>query len=256
MDISVSLAAGGQPLRPALDWAADSKISHVEIDGRRQVKARELGATARRQIRHLIGERSMRASGLLFPLKGGIADIDRLSDRVDLACDTMQLARDLGASALIVPFRVPSDEVDRERTSEVLANLARHADVVGCRLLLRTGGDSAEVRDLIKTASSAAPIGVQFDPASSLLSNESLEASVQTLGEMIEQLRIIDAMRSSGSLGRETAVGRGEVDFDLLAALIDQLGTKTAVVSPDDAKVAPLADAYAFTRAVFDPFAR
>lgn len=251
---SVSTASVGTKLRPVLDWAAHERAEMIELDGRRQVNAAELGNTARRQIRHLLSERSIRLSGLLFPLRGSIADVDRLADRVDLACQTMQLGHDLGAQDLIVPFRMPTDDTEHERTLDVVANLARHGERVGCRLTLRSGERPSTLGPFLRAASAAAPIGIQFDPAVCILTGASVEESMSGLADHIRQIRVCDVIRSSGSLGRETMIGRGEVDFDLIAAIAQQIDVQAAVVSPDDAGVAPLSDGLAYARAVFEGF--
>ena len=251
---SLSIASLGTPLRSALNWAADQKAAMVEIDARRQLIPDDLTATARRQIRHMLSERSLKLSGLLFPLRGGIADLDRLADRIDLAFKCMELGRELGAEGFVVPFRMPEADVDIERTLEVLFNLANHGDRVGCPLMLRTGDGSEAMPPFVREAARAAPILIQFDPAGCLLGGYEIEKTIMSLADMVRQFRACDAIRSGSSLGRETAIGRGEVDFDLLAALSHQLDVRAVVVSPDDANVAPLADGLKYTTAVFGGF--
>ena len=250
---SVSLRSFGDRIRPALDWAGRQHARMIELDGRRQVRATDLGATARRQLRHLLSERSLSISGLEFPVRGSIADTDRLADRIEFAMQTMQLAHDLGTNALVVPFRVPAAE-DHERTIDVLRNLAVHGDHVGCLLTIRSGDGSDQMLSLLREASAAAPIAIQFDPVSCILGEQQIEAAFSGLADFIRQIRVCDAIRSSGSIGRETAIGRGEVPFELLAAMAQQVPIQAAVVSPEDTTIAPLNDGLAYARAVFEVF--
>lgn len=248
--IATSLESFSARLRPALDWAARERIDAVELDARRQVVASNLGATARRQIRHLLSERDLSLSGLMFPLRGGIAAIDRLDDRIASLTQACELAYALGTKHVVVPFVLPEED-EVERTVDVLANVAQSADHIGAILTLRLGADAAAIGELLRDAASSAPIAVQFDPASCVTAGDRLEDSVRLLADCIEQFRVMDVVKTSRGSGRETAVGRGEVDFELLAALSHELPIRAVVVSPDDPKVAPLADATAYARAVF-----
>lgn len=249
--ISVSLVGRLGRLRAGLDWAATQRVTGVELDSRRQVIPSELGSTARRQLRHLINERSLKLSALQFPLRGGLADLDRLADRVDAIKQSMALGYELGTTSINVPFTCPVDEASRIRTAEVLAEVALFGDRTGCRIMLRTGGEADDVADLLQQADCVDLIDVQLDPAGCLSTNESLESAFSRLGDAIRQVRIIDAIRAARGLGRETTIGRGEVDFDMLAALASQGPVNFAVISPDDPTNVSLEDGIAFGKAVF-----
>lgn len=250
--LSVSLVSFVSRFRESLDWAGRQRVDAVEIDARRQLTANEVGQTARRQIRHLLAERSMRCSGLLFPVRGSIADVNRLGDRIDAASEAMQLAYDLGARKLVVPFHPPTDDLERERTLDVLTTLVERGDRCGCQLLLRVGGGAEAVAILLESSPTLSVVGVQFDPAASSVAGQKIDTEVQRLAPFIRQIRMIDALRSSSGLGRETALGRGEVDFDMLAAVAAQLPIDAVVVSPDDVQIASLENGIEFTRAVFE----
>ena len=247
-----SIALSGLPgdVRKLFDRAAQLSAASIEVDGRRQLRAADLTGTARRQLRQLLNERTLGLSGLCFPVRGSIADEHRLNDRIELAMETMQLGRDLGAPYIIVPFRLPT-ETEHERTVDVLRSLARHGDHVGCKLILRTGDDEEQLKSLLQSAADSAPIGLQFDPAACVLRSGSLEKAMALLSSSIEQLRVNDGLRVAGSAGKETAVGRGEVDYELLAALVAQLPITAVVVSPDDPNVAPIEDGLTYANAVF-----
>ena len=264
--LSVSLTALPGPARRLLDAAVssiardpdaepgrkpDRPFEAVQLDARRQVRAEELGATARRELRHRMGERGLSLSGLLFPLRGPLADPERLDARIDALGQAMGLAFDLGCRAVVIPGGRLPDGPDAERLAEVLDVLARRGDRTGATPTLRLGPDAGGWAELLGGVGGA-PIDVQFDPAACVIAGQGVEASLRSLADRVSQLRLRDAAADSRGSGRETPLGRGEVDFDLLAGLSTELARPPAlVVDPGEATAADLRRGVAFARAVF-----
>ena len=265
--ISVSLTALPGPLRQVLSRGLEAvardpeaepgarverPFEAVQLDARRQVRAEELGETARREIRRRLSERGLGVSGLLFPLRGRVADEDRLDARIAAVQAAMGLAFDLGGRALILPAgRRPEEGAPEEaRTADVLDLLSRHGDRTGVTLTLRLGSDAGRWAAFLDGLD--APLAAQFDPAAAVIAGQPIEASLRAVAPLVTQLRIRDAVAESAHSGREVQVGRGEVDFELLAGLSTELDRPpTLVVDPGEATAANLRAAVQFAKAVF-----
>ena len=256
LDAAVSSIARDPDAEPGTQ--ADRPFEAVQLDARRQVRAEELGATARRELRHRINERGLKLSGLVFPLRGSVADADRLDARLDALRQAMTLAFELGGRSVILPSgRLPeADSPEADRLAEVLDVLARHGDRCGATLTLRLGSDAAEWAAWLDAVSEAAPVGVQFDAAAAVMAGQGVEEALRAVADRTVQLRLRDAVSESRTAGREVTLGRGEVDFDLLAGLSTELPSRPVlVVDPSDASAAQLRSGVAFARAVFEPSA-
>ena len=244
---------GGEPgHRP------DRLFDAVQLDARRQFRAEEAGRTARRELRHRLSERGLSLSGLMFPLRGSLADPERLDERIHAVQQAMALAFDLGTRALVVPGgRVPeANSAESERLADVIETIARHGDRTGATLTLQIGSDGEAWNAWLSDVSQAAPVAVQFDPAACVMSGQAMERNLRALSDRVSQLRIRDGVSESRTSGREVTVGRGEVDFDLLAGMATELSARpTLVIDPDAARPAELRQAVQFVRTVFTPAA-
>lgn len=267
--LSVSLTSLSDPLRRLLDVAVtsiardpaaqpgtrpDRPFEAVQLDGRRQARAEQLSATARRELRHRLSERDLSLSSLTFPLRASLAEAERLDERIDALREAMTLTYELGGRHTVVPGgRLPAeDSPEAARLAEVLAVLARHGERCGTLPTLRLGADAAAWAAWLDACDLPTP--VQFDPASCVIGGQPVADAFAAVSERIVQVRVRDAVAESRGAGREVRVGRGEVDFDMLAALSTQLSRPPAIiVDPGEATAADLRAAVAFARAVFAP---
>ena len=119
-------------------------------------------------------------------------------------------------------------------------------------MTLRLGSDAERWSKWLTEATRDAPLAVQFDPASAIIAGQNVENTLRAVSEFVTQIRLRDAVSESSTTGREVQIGRGEVDFDLLAGLSTELSRPPAlVVDPSEATPAALRTAVSFARAVF-----
>ena len=147
--IGVQLAALRQPLKKALQTAAQLGAEAVEIDARHELMPRELSTTGLRQFRKLLDDLNLKVCAVSFTTRRGYDVPDDLDARVGATKETMQMAYQLGASVVInqigpVP-PVPSDETsvaERRRWQtlvEVLTDVGQFGQRCGARLAASTG---------------------------------------------------------------------------------------------------------------------
>ena len=229
--VAVSLVDVDRPLRALLDWAArmrgPSEVGDdaVRADGVQldtvAVRPEEFTGTARRQLRHTLDERSLRLSGLFVPTRRSLADPEQLDRRLGAIVTAMPLAYELGARAVVVRLgRWPSDEDGPQRLARVLKELAEAGDVHGTPpTLVPTPGTLAPLAGLLGELE--APVAVQFDPTAAVFADDPPADRLLSLAGSVTQLTLRDGRREGfgEAAGVETVLGRGEVDWDVLAAV-------------------------------------
>jgi sugar phosphate isomerase/epimerase len=94
---------------------------------------------------------------------------------------------------------------------------------VGVTLCLTTAGDSfSRLKQLLDDITTG-PLGIEFDPAGSVLMRQPPAEPLRTLYPYLRHVQIRDALRDSTGFGKEVPVGRGEVDWDELAAVLYEI---------------------------------
>lgn len=233
------------PLRAALPRIADAGAEGVRLDLRTELRAKDLSATAVRELRHRLGEHGLRAGPAVFPTRGALHEEDRLEERVAGAVAALSLAADLGCGTLAFrPFPLPAaDDESGAATllTEVLSDLARAGSHVGVTPCLTPAGDAARVAELLQDVS-VGPIGVNLDPAAVLLGGGTVAGTVRTLHDRVAVVTARDAL-ADGAGGKETAVGRGEVEWEEVFALLDEAAFRGWVVCDRTAGPDPFAEA-------------
>ncbi|MBW3539321.1 MAG: sugar phosphate isomerase/epimerase [Planctomycetes bacterium] len=216
----------GLPLKAAIRAAADARADGVQFDLRNEVTAGDLSSTGRRQLLHALDEVGLVAGSAAFPTRRAYYDPTELEGRIAGTKAAMQLAWDLGLKVLnIRPGRVPEDTASQswQNLRDVLNDLARHGNRVGVIPAVTAGRDDLELLATLLEAVTEGPIGVNFDPATFLLSGSEPAAAFRRLHSFVEHVTVRDALREMDG-GVEVAVGRGEVAWDELLALLDEAG--------------------------------
>lgn len=225
--IAVATASFRQPLRAAINTAARCAANGVQLDVRHELKLSELGETGRRQLLYELGERDMSVASLTFPLRRSLIDAERMDERITALRKAMELASRLKARVLTCAVgRIPSeDDSDayRELTT-VLNELARYGNHVGVTLAVTPAGDSAERLVRLSQEIRQGPVGVDFDPAGCVLSGQNPASVLRGLHSVVAHFQVRDAIHHADGAGREAPVGRGAVDWDMMLALIDEMG--------------------------------
>src|SRR5689334_17833294 len=144
--IAVATRALGQPLRVSLRSAAGLGAGAVQFDAREELKPGELTETGRRQLLHGLSELGLSIASLSFPTRRSFYDQEQLDARVAAAKRALDHAWQLQAG--IVTARIGKIPAEKESAayrmlSDVLSDLARHANRVGATLAITPTHDSA-----------------------------------------------------------------------------------------------------------------
>ncbi len=224
--LAVATQSFKQPLRQAIITAAAAGVTGVQLDARTEVRPSDYGETARRQLLHELGERGLKIASLAFPTRHALHAREHLDARLAAVREAMQFAAHLKAPVVIVRVgRIPEDaeSPDRVRLREVLDDFARVGNHLGVTLSVAPAAESptglAQVLDGIKSG----PLGVDFDPATCVLAGRSAADDLRELHRLIAHIQIRDAVRDVDGAGQEVAVGRGEVDWPALLAMITEI---------------------------------
>lgn len=223
LKIAVQLGTLHQPLRNALDSAANLGVDAVELDLRNDLRIDELSRTAVRQILKLLDDRRLRISSVRFATRRGYHEVEGLDRRVEATKLAMQKAFELGAPIVCNPIAsVPApDTPEGSLLSQVLFDLSRHASKTGASLALSTAVTGEELKDLLTEARPG--LVLELDGAGVLMAGGKPEQVAADFGDRVVQVRMRDAVRDlSRKGGVEVQVGRGSVDFPEILGKLEE----------------------------------
>ena len=208
--------------REAIARAAALKVDGVQFDLRNEFTAQAISETGRRQLRHLLKEQGLELAPAVFPLRRPISDEVGLEERIAALSGTLRFAGELRIPGLILrPGIIPAIETSqRTILHEVLNDLARTGDHVGVTPLLATGRQTAQTLRQLLDAVTTGPIGLAWDPAAAVMAGSEVDSIMRELPQSIQQIRLRDGFREADGAGVETPVGRGEVDWEQVLALL------------------------------------
>lgn len=254
--IAAATASFKQPLREALLSAADCGAEGVQFDVRHEVTPEDFGDTARRQLLHELAERGLCVGSVAFPLRRPLFDEEHLDARAAALRKAMEFASQLRARVLCVRTgRLPDDAASQEssRLRELLRDLSRYGNRVGVTVSLTTAGDPpARLASLIDGIKDG-PLGVDFDPAGCVLAGEDPVGALRALAPVVTHGQIRDGIRDLDGGGQEVPVGRGEVPWDEVLALVSEMnfgGWLTVRRTSGDDPIGDSTRAIAYVRAV------
>jgi sugar phosphate isomerase/epimerase len=219
-----------RPLKVGLKQAAEMGFAAVEVGAAgAEINPRNLSGSARRHL-----GRHVRNLGLALAALGADPpgahrlDAQNIDERADLARSVLEMAAESGAPMVTLnPGRLIDPSTGRlfGTTRELLGNLADHADRVGTRLALLSGGDDPDqVAAWLKEFDCPA-LRICVDPAALLLAGRDPAAAARRLADHIGLSHARDASAAGGSgPGAETSLGRGDVDLPAYLAALAEAG--------------------------------
>jgi sugar phosphate isomerase/epimerase len=225
--LAVATRCLGQPLKPALLLASRFGASGVQLDARNEAKPAEMSGTGRRQLAHALAEIGLQLASLEFPLRRPLWDAERLDARIEALKRTMALAYDLKTCTVTVRLGGLPDEKDeagRSLLKDVLDDLARHGNHVGVTVAIGPGRETAERLLEVLEGVTGGPIGVNFDPAAAVMSGASASEALQALLKLVTHVLIRDAVQDFDGGGSEVPVGRGDVPWEEILAVLQGTG--------------------------------
>jgi sugar phosphate isomerase/epimerase len=184
----------------------------------------QLGASARREIRHLFASHQLSIAAVAAPLRFGLDVLEHQEARIDFVRQTMTLSFDLGCRLVVVqPGAIPKDEGDPRRAAliDALSALGRHGDRVGATLALETGVDApADVMALLAKID-AGGLAIAYNPGFLVVHGHDPYAAARAFHGRMAYVHATDARR--GLSPRLVPVGRGDLDWLELIGVFTEL---------------------------------
>lgn len=188
VQVSVTLAPLGD-VAAAMAWAAANGIRGVQLSATHpQTRPRELGVSARRDLRATLSRHELQASGIDLWIPpahyGDPAHADRAVDAVRAAC---ALASDLGRMPVSLELPPPAMAADGTPVpAESIAAIAAAADRSGVTIADASGALGCPWP----------PIGICMDPAAVLANGEDPVSAAAKAGRRLAAARLVDLLRS------------------------------------------------------------
>jgi sugar phosphate isomerase/epimerase len=227
LKIAVSMSCLRQPLKKALHTVARLGASGVEIDARNTLKPSEISETGKRQLRKMLADLNLTIAAIRFPTRRGYDVLDDLDRRIEATKDAMSFAYSLGSSVVINAVgTVPEDEEHPSavQLSASLSELARHGEKVGASLACETGSEPAERLASLLDRLDTGTIGIHFNPANLILSNNYDSDSIRTCAAHVRCVAVRDAVRDLAQhRGIEVEIGRGSAEFPEILGVLEEL---------------------------------
>ena len=117
-----------------------------------------------------------------------------------------------------------SDAAGLDLLKALLDDLARHANHIGVTLAVGLGREPvARLLDVLNAVKQG-PIGVNFDPATAVMAGASPTDVLQKVHSFVTHVMVRDAIRDLEGGGAEVPVGRGEVPWEEILAILQGTG--------------------------------
>jgi L-ribulose-5-phosphate 3-epimerase len=249
LKIGITLETLGQPLRTAVATAAKAGIQGLVFDAVKDFAPRQLGETARRELRHLVAAHQMQWIALRTPLRRGLDELDGLEARLERLKEALALAADLGPRLLLLGVGAIPENADdpvRLRLQNALGDLVRHADRIGCRIALDASLEPPEVLSAFLRSFDTGNLGASVDPAALLIEKLPLDSTLRTLAGFVWHTYARDAVsRRLDRSAREVPLGQGDIDWFSWLATLEEIGYSGWLTIRQSPYTQPLPDAQA-----------
>jgi sugar phosphate isomerase/epimerase len=216
-----------QPLKRAIQTAAQLGADGIEIDARAELPPAQMSQTAIRQFRKLLGDLNLQVSAVSFMTRRGYDVMDDLDRRVAATQAAMRMAQAIGAGVVINRVGRASAETvvgastessppsqRYRRLVDVLSMLGAYGDRIGARLAAQTGSESGEELSELLAAVADQTVGADLHPSALIFNGHDLQEAVAALGPRILHVHACDAVRDlSRGQAIEVELGRGSADL-------------------------------------------
>ena len=109
--LAVATEDFGQPLRRAIELAAENAVQGLRLNARSEIRPEEFSETALRQLRLYVEEHQMTVAGLSYPSRHSLYDEKSLDQRLDGIRSAMRMVRKLGTCEVLVRVgRIPDPD--------------------------------------------------------------------------------------------------------------------------------------------------
>ena len=226
------------------------------MDLRHGLPESEFSQSGRRHLKRYLEELGLQIAAASFPTRRAFDDRTDLEARIGATSRALAFAHELGTDVLILGVRSLAAEPEDEAHGllvDVLNDLARQGNHVGTVPTISTSGTSpAAVLELVQQIDGG-PVGVDLDPAALTGHGADAVAAFRLLWDFVRHVRVRDAIREAKGQFREVPMGRGEVVWDEMLAVLDEAeygGWLTATRMEGEDRAGDVARAVAWVRAV------
>jgi len=221
-------------VRSGLTTAAAMAFRAVELCvGTGTFASEALGSSGRRELAHVVNGLGLELVSLSVDLpRLRLSDPRTSEERVDRTTGVLDLARDLGVYVVTTGVGALTDAKTgdpSELVIEALGRLGEYADARGVRLALRPSYDAGARWVTLLNKLNCPSLRVCLDPAAIVMTGANPLSAIEQYIEQVVCVHARDATAGFSDphggeprLGRETALGEGDVDFiGLLGVLRD-----------------------------------
>jgi sugar phosphate isomerase/epimerase len=219
-----------RPVREQLYEAVELGARGVVLDASQELAPHRLGATGRREVRHVLRTTELSLIAVALPTRRAFDTADQLDDRIRRADAAFAMAYELGTGIVLAPVgAVPAaeDAARREIFSSSLLALGQRADHQGVRLAIETGSDTGEKLASFLDALASPGLAASIDPATLLQSGIDPVVAARELGPWVVHAYANDATDSARGPGinpRGIGFPRGALDWAEYLGSLEEIG--------------------------------
>jgi sugar phosphate isomerase/epimerase len=218
------------PHRDQIYEAARLGARGVVLDAIGELAPHRLGATGRRDVRHLLRTVELSLVAIGLPTRRPFDTTDQLDDRIRRADAAFGMAYDLGTSLVLarVGTLPPADDPSRRETfTNALRELGERAEHRGVRLALEAGSEPGKELNEFLDALRSPGVVVSIDPASALIAKVDPVSCIRELAAWVAHAYANDATDSGGSAGlnpRGFGYPAGALDWEEYLGALEEVG--------------------------------
>ena len=247
LNVGVRLESLGLPVRAAIEQAARLGAQGVRFDAVGELSPDQLSRTGRRHFGRLVASHGMRIVAVGAPSRCGFDVRDRLEARVSQTIKVLGLAGDLSAPIVVKQVGkapTPTDEGRDDLFHESIDRVGREGDRVGVRFALDTGPDGPETLARFLDQSDLSGLAVHYNPANLLVAGHDIYDGVRILANHLAAVAVKDVTRTGETVSgyRETALGEGEIDWEVLLGALEEIAFRGFCIVSRDVVTRPLED--------------
>jgi sugar phosphate isomerase/epimerase len=177
-----------QPLKEQIHGAARLGLRGVVLDAIGDLAPHRLGATGRRELRHLLRTVELSLAAVALPTRRPFDTTDQLDERIRRADAALALAYELGTSIVLVRAGAIPPSADAERLeifTAALRELSFCAEHRGAHLVLETGSEPPERLAAFLALLQSPALGASVDSGFLLQAGIDPVTAVRALGSWV-----------------------------------------------------------------------
>jgi sugar phosphate isomerase/epimerase len=193
-----------RPVREQIHEAARLGARGVVLDAIGDLSPQRLGATGRRDLRHVLRTVELSLVAFSLPTRRPFDTTEQLDERLRRADAAFAMAYDLGTAVVLAGVGAvpPNEEPGRlEIFTNTMRDLGQRADHRGVRLAIETGTEPGEKLKSILDSLGVRVLAASIDPASLLQAGIDPVVTARELARWVQHAYASDASGSAGVSG-------------------------------------------------------